>query len=118
MFMRYFALSLLMFGCCLLPAQEAPNGITHGPVIEKVTPTTAIIAWSTSVSSGTMVRFGTTAENMNSGAGMPWGGYTHRVTLQNLQPGTTYYFQAESPHAQGSGEDFRSEVLQFQTPLQ
>lgn len=114
--MKWFVLFLFVFTSCLLNAQDSSITMTHGPVVEGVTPTTAIIAWSTSVSSGTMVRFGTDATRMDSGVGMPWGGYTHRVTLQNLRPDTTYYFQAESPDAQGSGGDLKSPLLQFHTP--
>jgi len=47
---------------------------------------------------------------------MPWGGYTHRVTLAHLQPDTTYFFQASSPDAKGSGQALQSEVKSFHTP--
>jgi phosphodiesterase/alkaline phosphatase D-like protein len=74
-----------------------------------------VIAWTTNVSAGTIVRFGTTATTLDSGAAMPWGGYTHRVTLRNLQPDTTYYFQAASPDVQGTGETLSSSVDEMHT---
>jgi phosphodiesterase/alkaline phosphatase D-like protein len=100
-------------------AQEEPApphaAITHGPVIESVAPTSAVIAWTTNVSAGTIVRFGTDPNNLNNGTAMPWGGYTHRVTLRNLQPDTTYYFQAGSPGVQGTGETLSSPVGEIHT---
>jgi len=40
---------------------------------------------------------------MSKLAEAPWGAATyHRVELKNLQPGTTYYFQAETGQAAGS----------------
>src|SRR5690242_2130033 len=62
--------------------------ITHGPVVENVSDTTATIAWSTNVNSGTTLRYGTSPNHLDQGAGMPWGGFTHRVYLKDLQPGT------------------------------
>src|SRR5437879_5057361 len=74
--------------------------ITNGPVVEHVTDTTAVIAWSTNVNAGTVVHYGTDPRHLDMTAGMPWGGLTHRVNLKDLFPGTTYYFQAESPKGQ------------------
>ena len=95
--------------------QAAPR-ITNGPVVESVTPTTGVVAWSTNVSSGSVVNYGTSEERLTQRSEMPWGGYTHRVTLQQLLPDTTYFFQVSSPNAKGSGEMVRSQVKQFHTP--
>lgn len=89
--------------------------ITHGPVVENVTDTTATIAWSTNVNSGTTLRYGTAPNHLDQGAGMPWGGFTHRVYLKNLQPGTKYFFQAESGKAQGTGTSAIADVMSFET---
>jgi hypothetical protein len=100
-----------------LPIPSAGNSlhIIHGPVVENVTDTTAIIAWSTNVNAGTLLRYGTGPDRLDQTAGMPWGGLTHRVDLHGLQPETKYFFRAESPHGQGTGEDAQSAVLSFQT---
>lgn len=89
--------------------------ITHGPVVENVTNTTATIAWSTNVNSGTTLHYGTEPNHLDQGAGMPWGGFTHRVYLKNLQPGTKYFFQAESSKAQGTGTSAMADVMSFET---
>ena len=46
---------------------------------------------------------------------MPWGGLTHRVLLKDLNPGTTYYFKAESDDGQGTGTRDQSALACFQT---
>ncbi len=99
------------------PQASVEASITHGPVVESTTANSAVIAWTTNVSSGTVVQFGTDPDHLNSGSAMPWGGYTHRVTLRNLQPDTTYYFRASSPDAQGSGGTLASPVGTLHTSL-
>jgi hypothetical protein len=89
--------------------------ITNGPVVESVTATTAVIAWSTNVSAGTVLRYGTDPIHLDQTASMPWGGLTHRVNLKDLTPGTTYYFQAESPKAQGTGTSVQAPPASFKT---
>ncbi len=96
--------------------QSASARITHGPVVESVTSTTGVVAWSTNVSSGSVVYYGVSQGQLTQRSEMPWGGYTHRVTLRSLQPDTTYFFQATSPDAKGSGEVLKSQVEQFHTP--
>ena len=89
--------------------------ITQGPVVENVTDTTAEIAWSTNVNSGTALRYGADPSHLDQTAGMPWGGLTHRVTIQNLKPNTTYYFKAESGQGQGTGTLASTAQMSFQT---
>jgi hypothetical protein len=100
-----------------MPAQDdAAPRITNGPVVESVTPTSSIVAWSTNVSAGSVVNYGVDRDRLTQRSEMPWGGYTHRVTLSHLHPDTTYFFQASSPDAQGSGQVLKSDVENFHTP--
>jgi len=86
------------------PAPKVVNvEIIHGPVVESVTDTTAVIAWSTNVNAGTVLHYGTDINHLDQTASMPWGGLTHRVSLKDLKPDTRYYFKAESTQGQGSG---------------
>ena len=96
-------------------ATRRPVQITQGPVVEHVTDTTAEIAWSTNVNSGTSLRFGTDPSHLDQTASMPWGGLTHRVFIKNLQPNTTYYFKAESGEGQGTGTQAETGQSSFQT---
>ncbi|HEY3769895.1 MAG TPA: fibronectin type III domain-containing protein [Candidatus Angelobacter sp.] len=89
--------------------------ITNGPVVEHVTDTTAEIAWSTNVNSGTALHYGTDATHLDLSVGMPWGGFTHRVSIKNLKPNTTYYFKAESGQGQGTGTQAETAQASFQT---
>jgi hypothetical protein len=89
--------------------------ITNGPIVENVTDTTAIVAWSTNVNAGTVLHYGIDREHLDLTAGMPWGGLTHRVNLKDLKPATIYYFQAESPSGQGTGTSVATGVASFQT---
>lgn len=104
-----------------MPAPMSPIGatnavqITNGPVVENVTDTTVEIAWSTNVNSGTALHYGTDPSHLDQVVGMPWGGLTHRVTIKNLRPNTTYYFQAESAQGQGTGSHAQTAQSSFQT---
>jgi len=101
----------------VLPIGTAGNAvqITNGPVVENVTDTTAEIAWSTNVNAGTTLHYGADPGHLDLTAGMPWGGLTHRVTLKDLKPNTTYYFRAESSQGQGSGTQAQTEQSSFHT---
>jgi len=104
------------------PAPVSPIGtasnavqIINGPVVEIVTDTTAQIGWSTNVNAGTTLRCGSDPSDLDLSAGMPWGGLTHRVTLKDLKPNTTYYVRAESSQGQGTGTQAQTEQSSFQT---
>lgn len=96
--------------------QSTPDvKITHGPVVELITDSTAQIAWSTNVNAGTLLHFGVDPQHLDHTASMPWGGLTHRVVLRNLQPGTKYYFEAESAQAQDTGTYAKAPASSFTT---
>ena len=119
--MRVLILSVLLLAALVSAAvaQNSPSpsdpAITHGPVVEGTTDTTAVIAWTTNVNSGTLVKYGFDPAHLDSSAEMPWGGITHRVHIKGLKPATTYYFQALSPQAQDSGTTVESPVGSFTT---
>jgi phosphodiesterase/alkaline phosphatase D-like protein len=108
----------LVFGALLLAATVAfaqDVTITKGPVVEHASADSAVIAWSTNVSSSTVVKYGTDQNNLSQTAQAPWGSLTHRVTIKNLEPGKTYYFQVESGQAQGGGGNATGPVGTFTT---
>jgi predicted small secreted protein len=122
---KTFAIVILAFAlnsCCFAQGSGGDRSrgaqvliITNGPVVENVTDTTAQIAWSTNVSSSTIVHYGVDPINLNGVATMPWGALTHRVQLKNLKPSTMYYFRAESGQGQGTGTDVQAAESAFQT---
>ena len=89
--------------------------VTHGPVLEAETPTTATIAWSTNVDASTILKYGTNPNSLTQTAEARWGGLTHRVYLRDLKPATLYYYRVESTQAQGTGTQAVSPVKQFRT---
>lgn len=96
-------------------SKAAAVKVTHGPVIEAETPTTATIAWSTNVNASTILKYGTSPSSLTQTAEARWGGLTHRVYLRDLKPATLYYYRVESTQAQGSGTQAVSPVQQFRT---
>lgn len=98
--------------------ETRPVQITHQPVVELITDSTAQIAWSTNVNSGTLVHYGTDPNNLDQKASMPWGGLTHRVVLRHLNSSTTYYFMAESTQGQDTGTQAQASPSSFKTVAQ
>lgn len=107
--------ALMLFTVAFASAQTKDLNITKGPVVENVTGNSATIAWSTNTSASTVLKYGTDRNNLSQTAQAPWGGITHRVTLKNLEPNKTYYFQVTSAQASGSGSGDISAISQFQT---
>lgn len=89
--------------------------ITKGPIVEHTGSTNAVIAWSTSASASTVVQYGTDPNNLYQSKQAPWGGLTHRVTIENLQPGTTYHFRVTSGQGAGTGTGAIGQMGQFTT---
>jgi phosphodiesterase/alkaline phosphatase D-like protein len=93
-----------------LPAPPAADQfqITHGPVIEKLTDTSVVIAWTTNRPSSSTVRYGTGITNLDKSAQAPWGQKDHRVTVTGLQPNAPYWFMVETGQAQGTGQSLNT----------
>ncbi len=109
-------LVLFAFGAwAVAQASSQALQITHGPVVESVSDTTAIVAWSTNQPSSSTVQYGTSWLALNQTAQAPWGQTTHRVTINNLKPNTKYYFRVQSAQAEGTGQQARSQFGTFQT---
>ncbi len=90
--------------------------ITSGPSVQNVNGNSATLTWSTNVGSSAIVHYGNDPNNLTQTAEAPWSNGQHTVTLNNLQPGQTYYFQVQSGQGQGTGTGMMSQIMQFQTP--
>lgn len=108
--------------------QPASQGIgenlamTHGPNIEYVSTNSAQIAWTTNTGGSSVIHYGTDPNNLNQTAEESYQSaastgqhVTHRVTIRNLQPHTTYYFRVESAQGQGTGTQVQGQVQSFTT---
>ncbi|HEX8926818.1 MAG TPA: fibronectin type III domain-containing protein [Terriglobales bacterium] len=123
------ALTLVAFFGTLLHAQDADDRmkhpqaekITHGPVVEQVGRDFAVVAWSTNTGGSSVIRYGTNPSQMTQMAEAPYAdnektqGQTHRVHINHLQPGTTYFFIVDSGQGEGTGTEAKSSVMQFTT---
>lgn len=101
-----------------LPQNDEPAGniqITRAPMLQTLGDTIAVITWRTNAPSSSIVHYGTDAGNLTQTAQAPWGETLHTVTIQNLQPGTHYFFSVSSGQAQGTGTATNSETLSFTT---
>jgi phosphodiesterase/alkaline phosphatase D-like protein len=124
-------------GCLLvsLPAatQVSPSTkkasrvrITQGPEMERVDPDFAIIRWTSSNPGGSpehfgVVHYGTKPSELSKTAkspirlnpGHPYAVF--RVRMDELKPGTKYYYKVESMEANGKSDGVTSTVKQFTT---
>jgi phosphodiesterase/alkaline phosphatase D-like protein len=95
--------------------------IIDGPRVEGVGADSAVIAWTTNTGGSSVVRFGTDANNLSQTAQAPYADnestkeQIHRVHLQHLKPGTTYFFIVDSGQGEGTGTEAKSKVAQFTT---
>lgn len=67
--------------------------VTNGPVVQSLTDTTALITWSTNLSTETLLRLGTRPDRLDQVAKGHRRGLTHQIQLNYLAPDTTYYYR-------------------------
>jgi hypothetical protein len=95
--------------------------ITNGPVVENVGNSWATVAWSTDTGGSSVVHYGTDRNRLTEMAETPYDvskgdhGITHRVKIDHLRPGTTYFYVVDSGQGQGTGTEARSRVEEFTT---
>jgi hypothetical protein len=86
----------LLLGAALLFVAAGVQGVelTETPRVQ-VEKTTAMIVWKTDVDCGTRFNYGTQADALKQRIDGPVSS-THTVTVDSLEPGTTYYFSVGS----------------------
>jgi hypothetical protein len=127
------AVIILAFGMLLLAARsfaanESSASTERGlsPTIESVSGTFAFIRWVTSNPGGTIlhyaiVQYGTHPDHLDRTAKSPTrinlahGDMIFRVRVNDLQPGTTYYYRVSSQQANGASDPGTSAIKQFTT---
>ena len=112
-------LAFLALSAALAWGQQGVE-ITQGPQVEEVSNDSARINWETNVPAQTLVRYGTDPNNLNQQATVSWTSTSHSAQLQDLQPGTTYYYQVTASlpgryRSRTSGSSSRKSryILQF-----
>jgi hypothetical protein len=91
-----------------------PPVIISGPIVSKVTQTSAVISWETDEDSDSLVRYSAYAGKYDNVAEDVSLVKKHSLTLTKLDPATTYHFTVESKDASGNkvrSRDFSLETL-------
>jgi purple acid phosphatase-like protein len=117
-----------------MPAQLSPTTpkvargrIIQGPEIEMSKAFLTIVRWTTDNPGGSpehygVVHYGTDPKNLLDAAKSPIrlnpddASTVFRVRLENLKPGTTYYYTVGSIEANGTDDGRTSAVKKFTTP--
>jgi len=100
--------------------------IIEGPALERTDPDFAIIRWTSNNPGGSpehygVVHYGTNPKELNQTAKSPirlnpGHSYTvFRVRMEELKPGTTYYYTVDSIEANGRDDGVKSSVKHFTT---
>ena len=101
--------------------------ITHEPELELAKEHLTIIRWTTNNPGGSpehygIVHYGTDPKNLGQTAKSPirlnpdHPSTIFRVRLDDLKPGTTYYYTVGSMEANGTDDGTKSTIKQFTTP--
>jgi hypothetical protein len=101
--------------------------ITQGPELELAKEHLTIIRWTTNNPGGSpvhygVVHYGLDPRNLSETAKSPirldldHACTLFRVRLDDLKPGTTYYYTVGSMESNGTGDGTKSAVKQFTTP--
>lgn len=111
----------------LATAKAAHVQITHGPELEGASGHLAIIRWTTNNPGGSpehygVVHYGTNPKDLSQTAKNPIRlNPTHsdtvfRVRMEDLAPGTTYYYKVESMESNGKSDGVTSTIENFTMP--
>jgi phosphodiesterase/alkaline phosphatase D-like protein len=122
------AMGLLFMQPRLVCAQQGSNRSQSdaSPMVESVTDTLAFVSWTTPNPGATIlhhaiVRYGKDPNHLEFTAKSPTRinpGHSEmvfRVRIQDLEPGTTYYYKVSSEQATGASDPATSGVNQFTT---
>ena len=100
--------------------------ITPGPEIEPANSYLTIVTWTTNNPGGSpqhygVVHYGTNPNDLSQTAKSPirlnpgHSDTVFRVRIQDLQPGTTYYYKVDSMESNGKSDGVTSKVKTFKT---
>jgi hypothetical protein len=100
--------------------------ITRGPEMERVDPALAIVRWTSNNPGGApehygVVRYGTNPKDLSQTAKSPirlnpgHPSTVFRVRMEDLKPGTTYYYTVASMETSGKDDGVKSSVKHFTT---
>lgn len=89
---------------------EADETFDFGPYLMNPAPTSMTVMWRSEEPGDSRLLLGTDAENLSEAARLEESVQVHRITLENLEPDTAYYYQVQTG-------DTRSGVHRFHTAV-
>jgi len=90
-----------------LPPSETPPSLTITNVSAQPGETTALITWTTNLEADSLVRYGVEQGKYAEAQGSTTYVREHKVVLENLQPGSTYYYRVGSITREGVAAETR-----------
>ncbi len=104
----------------VLPCEVETLEIVSGPTVEDITQTEATIVWTTNQSSDSAVRCGTSPGQYTREKWDVAQTENHKVLLDDLTPGTQYFFVVQSQNQSGTAvsveQTFQTQAEQSLTP--
>jgi len=105
---------------------SSPSQVSASPTVESISDTLAFIRWSTQNPGGTilhyaLVHYGKDPNHLDLTAESPTrinpshSEMVFRIRMDDLEPGTTYYYKVSSKQANGASDPATSAVNQFTT---
>jgi predicted phosphodiesterase len=114
MYKRIIALITLVI---LLPFQSFAIERVHGPYLQDAQPTQIMVIWETSTPTQGRVTYGTDSTRLDNVIRDNELVTLHKITLKNLQPRQTYYYQCVWDDGKSTIGKFRTAPADESTPL-
>jgi len=99
----------IALACVSVPVQA--QSLSRGPYLQNGSTTAVTVRWRTSSNAASVVRFGTSASNLDQTVSNTTAKTEHELRLTGLSPNTKYYYSVETASAAlASGADYYYET--------
>jgi hypothetical protein len=88
-----------------LSRPASAEALARKPYLQTLTPTSAILVWTTDVAAGSVVHYGTSPQDLTKAASAPGTATQHEVKITGLKPSTRYYYNVGSSNGVLAGGD-------------
>ena len=85
---------------------QNPTKVTGNPVVDQITNHSVEIRWTSTAMSPTEVNYGTDPNNLSEHQARSSGSTEHDITLEHLQPKTTYYYEIPNRYGESQKGSF------------
>jgi len=108
MIMKTLRTALALAPALFLASLSRPasaEALARKPYLQTLTPTSAILVWTTDVAAGSVVHYGTSQQDLTKTASAPGTATQHEVKIAGLKPSTRYYYNVGSSNGVLASED-------------